>query len=308
MGKSHDDHDHHHGPGHSHIHTNNKKVLLISFLLITVFMLVEFVGGLLTQSLALLADAGHMLSDAIALGLALFAFKFGERAASSSKTFGYKRFEILAAFLNGLTLIGISLFIIWEAINRLANPPEVASIGMLTIATVGLLVNMFVAWILMRGSDVKGNLNMRGAFLHVLGDLLGSVGAIVAGLLIFFFGWAIADPIASMLVAILILVSGYRVTKDSVHVLMEGNPETIQVNEVRSKLQELPGVLQIHDLHLWSITSDFPALSAHLVVSEETKRDQLLKEAKDLLEKTFHIEHSTLQLEGEMVQCRNGCN
>ncbi len=175
MGKLHDDHDHHHGPGHSHIHTNNKKVLLISFLLITVFMLVEFVGGLLTQSLALLADAGHMLSDAIALGLALFAFKFGERAASSSKTFGYKRFEILAAFLNGLTLIGISLFIIWEAINRLANPPEVASIGMLTIATVGLLVNMFVAWILMRGSDVKGNLNMRGAFLHVLGDLLGQL-------------------------------------------------------------------------------------------------------------------------------------
>lgn len=233
MGHSHD-HGHSHGVGHSHIHTNNKKVLLIAFVLITMFMVVEVIGGLLTNSLALLADAGHMLSDAVALGLALAAFKYGERAASNSKTYGYKRFEILAAFINGLTLIGISGYIIYEAITRFADPPEVASVGMLVVAVCGLLINMIVAWILMRGSDVKGNLNMRGAFLHVLGDLLGSVGAIAAGLLMLFFGWSIADPIASLLVAALILVSGFRVTRDSVHVLMEGKPASVDVDEVKT--------------------------------------------------------------------------
>lgn len=307
MGHSHD-HGHSHGVGHSHIHTNNKKVLLIAFVLITLFMIVEVIGGILTNSLALLADAGHMLSDAVALGLALAAFKYGERAASNSKTYGYKRFEILAAFINGLTLIGISGYIIYEAISRFAEPPEVASVGMLVVAVCGLLINMIVAWILMRGSDVKGNLNMRGAFLHVLGDLLGSVGAIAAGLLMLFFGWSIADPIASLLVAALILVSGFRVTRDSVHVLMEGKPASVDVDEVKNELQSLPGVLSIHDLHTWSITSDFPALTAHVVVGHGIDRDDLLKTAKRLLHDRFGIHHTTLQLEGEEKQCNHSCN
>ncbi|WP_211745099.1 cation diffusion facilitator family transporter [Paenibacillus sp. Marseille-Q4541] len=307
-----DHHDHHGhqqgGSGHSHIHTNNKKALFLSFLLITAFMIVEVIGGLITGSLALLADAGHMLSDAIALGLALFAFRLGEKAASSSKTYGYKRFEILAAFLNGLTLLFISITIIWEAIQRFSAPPEVASGGMLTIAIIGLVINIVVAFILMTGGDVKGNLNLRGAFLHVLGDLLGSIGAIIAGLLMLFFGWSVADPIASLIVAVLILISGYRITKDSVHVLMEGKPEFINLEEVREQLLQLPSVLSLHDLHTWSITSDFPALTVHLVVSGEADRDELLKEAKSLLERNFQISHSTIQIESDGLHLDEPCN
>ncbi|WP_454191875.1 cation diffusion facilitator family transporter [Paenibacillus sp. Marseille-Q7038] len=306
---NHDHHGHSHGGGgHNHIHTDNKKVLFFSFLLITAFMIVEVIGGLYTGSLALLADAGHMLSDAIALGLALFAFKIGEKAASSSKTYGYKRFEILAAFLNGLTLLIISITIIWEAIQRFSAPPEVASSGMLAVAIIGLIINIVVAYILMSGGDVKGNLNLRGAFLHVLGDLLGSIGAIIAGLLILLFGWSIADPIASLIVAVLILISGYRITKDSVHVLMEGKPDFINLDDIREELLKLPSVLSLHDLHSWSITSDFPALTVHLVVSGEANRDELLIEVKSLLEQKFHISHSTVQMESEKLPLEEPCN
>src|SRR4051795_10610584 len=221
MGHHHDHgHGHHHGHNHSHGHSANKKALFLSFLLITAFMVVEVIGGLLTNSLALLADAGHMLSDAAALGLSFFALKLGERKASQVKTFGYKRFEIIAAALNGLTLIIISLYIFYEAFQRFFDPPEVQSTGMLMISVTGLLVNIIAAWILMKG-DKDENLNVRSAFLHVLGDMLGSVGAIVAALMIMFFGWGIADPIASVIVAVLILISGSRVTKDSFHILME---------------------------------------------------------------------------------------
>ncbi|MBD7967982.1 cation diffusion facilitator family transporter [Paenibacillus gallinarum] len=308
----HHQHDHGHshggGGGHTHIHTNNKKALFLSFLLITAFMIVEVIGGLYTGSLALLADAGHMLSDAIAMGLALFAFKIGEKAANSSKTYGYKRFEILAAFLNGLTLLIISITIVWEAVQRFSAPPEVASSGMLAVAVIGLIINIVVAFILMSGGDVKGNLNLRGAFLHVIGDLLGSIGAIIAGLLILFFGWSIADPIASLIVAVLILISGYRITKDAVHVLMEGKPDFINLDDVREELLRLPSVLGLHDLHSWSITSDFPALTVHLVVSGEANRDELLIEVKSLLEQKFHISHSTIQMESEKLPLEKPCN
>ncbi|MEF3354706.1 cation diffusion facilitator family transporter [Paenibacillus sp. GYB006] len=306
------DHDHGHshggGGGHTHIHTNNKKALFLSFLLITAFMIVEVIGGLYTGSLALLADAGHMLSDAIAMGLALFAFKIGEKAASSSKTYGYKRFEILAAFLNGLTLLIISITIVWEAVQRFSAPPEIASSGMLAVAVIGLIINIVVAFILMSGGDVKGNLNLRGAFLHVIGDLLGSIGAIIAGLLIIFFGWSIADPIASLIVAVLILISGYRITKDAVHVLMEGKPDFIDLDDVREELLKIPSVISLHDLHSWSITSDFPALTVHLVVSGEANRDELLIEVKSLLEQKFHISHSTIQMESEKLPIEEPCN
>ena len=178
--------DHHH---HHHSHSTNKKVLFISFLIITGFMIVEAVGGVLTNSLALLSDAGHMLSDAVSLGIALMAIIFAQKVANASKTFGYKRIEILAATLNGLTLIIIALFIFYEAIGRFMNPPEVASTGMLIISSIGLAVNILVAWIMMRGADTKENLNMRGAYLHVISDMIGSIGAIVAALLILFFDW-----------------------------------------------------------------------------------------------------------------------
>lgn len=180
---------------HDHTHGANKKTLMISFIIITVYMIIEAIGGFLTNSLALLADAGHMLSDSISLGVGLLAFILGEKAADYSKTYGYKRFEILAAVFNGVTLVLIAIYIFYEAYQRFANPPEVASTGMLIIATIGLLVNILVAWLLMRGGDTKENLNIRAAFLHVLGDLLGSVGAIIAALMIIFFNWGWADPL-----------------------------------------------------------------------------------------------------------------
>ena len=190
--------EHHNHSHHNHSHGANKKVLLISFIIITTYMIVEAIGGFVTNSLALISDAGHMLSDSVALGIALAAFILGEKAANQSKTYGYKRFEILAAVLNGITLMLIAVFIFYEAINRFANPPEVATTGMLIISSIGLLVNILVAWIMMRGGDTEENLNMRGAYLHVLSDMLGSVGAIIAALLMMFFGFGWADPLASV--------------------------------------------------------------------------------------------------------------
>ena len=266
----HHHHGHHHGHDHAHGHSANKKALFLSFLLIATFMVVEVIGGLLTNSLALLADAGHMLSDAAALGLSFFALKLGERKASQAKTFGYKRFEIIAAALNGLTLILISLYIFYEAFQRFANPPEVQSMGMLTISIIGLIVNIVAAWILMSGEKDE-NLNVRSAFLHVLGDMLGSVGAIVAALLMIFFGWGMADPIASVIVAILITISGWRVLKDSFHILMEGAPAQIHLEEVKDSLGNIANVKEVHDLHIWSITSGMPMLSCHISILEKDR-------------------------------------
>lgn len=295
-------HGHSHGHGHSHSHTSNKKALFWSFILIATFMVVEVIGGVLTNSLALLSDAGHMLSDAAALGLSLFAMKLGERKATQSKTFGYKRFEIIAAALNGLTLILISIYIFYEAYHRFIDPPEVQSMGMLTISVIGLIVNIIAAWILMSG-DKDENLNVRSAFLHVLGDMLGSVGAITAALLIYFFGWGLADPIASIAVAILIIISGWRVTKESFHVLMEGTPAQVKVDEVKNALMKLPNVTDVHDLHVWSITSGQFMLSGHIAIAGEGLHDEVLHRAQDLLHDEYGIEHSTLQVEGE----ENGC-
>ncbi|SER83910.1 cobalt-zinc-cadmium efflux system protein [Gracilibacillus ureilyticus] len=293
MGHSHDhDHGHHH-----HHHTNNKKALFISFLFISIFMIVEIIGGLLTNSLALLSDAGHMFSDAFALGLSLFAFKLSEKAANVQKTFGYKRFEILAAFINGITLVGISLYIFWEAYHRFLEPPNVNG-TMLWIAVIGFIVNVIVAFILMYSGDTEDNLNMRSALLHVLGDLLGSVGAIIAGVLILLFGWNIADPIASILVALLILISGYRISRDSIHILMEGIPANLSFEAMENRLVQIDGVISIHDLHAWTITSNFPSFSCHMVVEENTDRDLILKKAAKVLHDEFSIHHTTIQVEG----------
>lgn len=284
---------------HNHTHNANKKVLLTSFIIITVFMIMEVIGGLITNSLALLADAGHMLSDALSLLIALIAFTLGERAANFSKTYGYKRFEILAAIFNGATLLIISLFIFYEAFQRFSEPPEVASTGMLIIASIGLIVNIVVAFIMHRSADTKGNLNMRAAFLHVIGDLLGSVGAIVAALLMIFFDWNLADPVASVLVAVLILIAGWRVMRESVHVLMEGTPTDVSIDHVVDTIKSINGVNGLHDLHVWSITSGQHAMSAHVVVNEEiTMADSqnLLRRIEDEMENQG-INHVTVQFE-----------
>lgn len=294
MGQHHS-HDHH-GHGHHHTHSANKKALFISFILIAGFMVAEVIGGILTNSLALLSDAGHMLSDAVALGLSLLAFKFGEKAASDSKTYGYRRFEILAAFFNGLTLIIISLFIFYEAYHRFFEPKQVIGSGMMTISVLGLLVNILVAYILAKG-DTSGNLNMRSAFLHVLGDLLGSVGAIAAALLIIFFGWNIADPIASVLVSIFVLISGIRVFRESIQILMEGKPANVEIEGIRNYLLEQPEIESVHDLHVWSISSDFPSLTVHLQVAKDVDRDVLLERIRSKIENQFHVSHITIQME-----------
>lgn len=288
--------DHHE---HNHTHSANKKVLFISFLIITSYMVVEVIGGYLTNSLALLSDAGHMLSDAIALAIALISFKLGEKVASQSNTFGYKRFEILAAVLNGVTLILIALYIFYESIERFTNPPEVATTGMLVISSIGLAVNMLVAWIMMRGGDTEDNLNMRGAYLHVISDMLGSVGAIIAALLIMFFGWGWADPLASVIVAVLVLRSGYYVTNSAVHVLMEGTPRNIDLNDVVETIKKTKGIQSVHDLHIWSITSGLNALSCHAVVDDKltiAETEQILRKIEHDLEHNG-IQHVTIQLE-----------
>ncbi|WP_085991398.1 cation diffusion facilitator family transporter [Oceanobacillus senegalensis] len=288
------------GHEHNHSHGANKKALMISFIIITTFMIVEAIGGFLTNSLALLSDAGHMLSDAVSLGVGFLAFTLGERVANHNKTYGYKRFEILAAVFNGVTLILISIYIFYEAYKRFAAPPEIASMGMLIIASLGLLVNVIVAWILMRG-DTEENLNLRAAFLHVIGDLLGSVGAVTAALLIMFFGWSWADPVASIVVAILVLVSGWRVSKDAVHVLMEGTPKNVDLQDIIKTIEDVKGVISIHDLHVWSITSGQNALSCHAVVNG----DLSIIETQKILRAIEHeleykgIGHVTIQLENK---------
>lgn len=284
---------------HSHSHNANKKTLTISLVIITAYMAIEVIGGLITNSLALLADAGHMLSDAISLFIALMAFTFSSKVADYGKTYGYKRFEILAAVINGATLILISAYIIYEAVERFQNPPDIASGGMLIIAFIGLLVNVLVAWIMMRGADVKENLNMRGAYLHVISDMLGSVGAIIAALLIMFFGWGWADPLASIIVSVLVLRSGYLVTKSSVHVLMEGTPDNVEIEKVTEKMLNTEGINDIHDLHIWTITSGLNALTCHAVVNEK----MTIEESEKMLRKIEHdlehlnIHHVTIQLE-----------
>ena len=305
-------HDH----NHDHTHGANKKTLSIAFIIITVYMIVEVIGGILTNSLALLSDAGHMLSDAISLAIALIAFRLGEKVANDKKTFGYKRFEVLAAVINGVTLIAIALFIFYEAIQRFITPPEVASTGMLMISIVGLLVNIFVAWIMMRGGDTKENLNLRAAYLHVISDMLGSVAAIVAAILIMIFNWGWADPLASVIVAILVFISGIKVTKSAIHVLMEGTPSNIDLNEIIKTIENTPGVKSIHDLHVWSITSGQNALSCHVVVDGNLKLQDCQKILQIIEHELEHkgINHVTIQIESnenpheDSIICKNNTN
>lgn len=290
--------EHNHNQHHDHAHGANKKALTISLILIASFMIVEIIGGVLTNSLALLSDAGHMLSDAISLAVALAAFKMGEKAADSARTFGYRRFEILAAVFNGVTLIVIAVFIVVEAAGRFVNPPEVATTGMLIIAALGLIINIIVAKILMSG-DTHDNLNMKGALLHVFGDLLGSVAAIVAALSIMFFGWGFMDPLASVIVAILIAVSAFRILRQSLNVLMEGVPANIDVDTVINTINNIEGVEDAHHLHVWSISSGMNAMSIHVVVNGTLNVHETQKIIHRIDEKMKHenIEHVTVQVE-----------
>ncbi|HJT70781.1 MAG TPA: cation diffusion facilitator family transporter [Terriglobales bacterium] len=273
----------------------NKKKLWIVFCLTTGYMLAETVGGLLTRSLALLADAGHMFTDAAALGLALFAIHFAERPATAEKTYGYLRTEILAALLNALALLLISFYILDEAWRRFQNPPAVMSTPMLIVASIGLMVNF--AGMRMLSSAAGESLNAKGAYLEVLSDTLGSIGVIVASLVMLTTGWYLADPIIGAGIGLFIVPRTWSVLTDAVHILMEGVPERLDVKKIDSALRQIAGVRAVHDLHVWTLTSGLDSMSAHVQVEESADNDSVLSELQKLLKTEFQIEHTTLQLE-----------
>jgi cobalt-zinc-cadmium efflux system protein len=258
---------------------------------------VELVGGWATNSLALLTDAAHMFTDVAALGLALFALWVAGRPASDNKTFGYVRAEILAALVNGVVLCVLVLFIVWEAWTRLADPPAVRAGGMVAIAAAGLLVNVFVAVRLRRHQS--HSLNVRGAYLHVLSDLLGSVGAVVAGVVILATGWNGADAAMSVLIAALILFSSWSLVREAVDVLMEAVPPHVAVERVEQALRAVAGVEEVHDLHVWTLTTGRYALSAHVVARNRVGDDELLCAMIEVCNRDFGIEHTTIQVEHE---------
>ncbi len=281
-----------------HTETQRLKIALaISF----IYFFAELIGGFLTNSLALLSDAGHMLSDIAALALSLFAFRIAKRPATLSSTYGYHRVEILAALFNGLMLWLIVGIIFGAAYSRFFNPPVVASYGMMIVASLGLVVNI-VAGAVLYGSH-HHNLNLRGAFLHVVSDALGSVGAIVAGLIMLFTGWYVADPVISILIGLLILHSSWSLIKESFSVLMQAVPKGIQLEDVRKTIEEVEGVGAVHDLHVWAVTSDIFTLSAHAVIENGGDFHAVLNGIEEILKERFNIEHTTIQLECAEGNC-----
>jgi cobalt-zinc-cadmium efflux system protein len=287
-------HDHSHGVSSS-AGAGNKRALALTFVLITTFMVVEAIGGLLTGSLALLADAGHMLSDSVSLGLASFAVWLAAKPPTPNRSFGYRRAEILAALANGVTLVVISIWIFYEAYRRLQEPPEILGGWMLAVAALGLVVNIAGAFILSRAEGES--LNVEGALRHVLADLAGSVGAIVAAGIIILTGWRYADPIISVLIAILVLGSSWKLLRDSVNILLEQAPRGLDAEKVGRKMVGVEGVEEVHDLHLWTITSGFPALAAHVLVGEDEDCHERRRELENVLYREFAIEHTTLQVD-----------
>lgn len=298
-------HDHHHGHGHHHGHhhghSGNKQGLLIALGITAGIMVLELVGGLWTNSLALLSDSGHMLSDAGALALSLLALWFTAKPSSARLSFGFHRIEILAALFNAVTLFVIAGLIIWEAIDRFLHPAAVASGYMMLIACIGLIANLLSAWSLMRKGDVHGNLNLRSAYLHILGDALGSVGAIIAGAVMLLFGWYVADPIISIIVSLLILRGAWGVLKSTLHILMEGTPSSISMVSVKQVLEEIEGVIDVHDLHVWTITSGIEAMSCHLLIMDDRDSQTILQQGITVIEKRFGITHATIQIEKSTI-------
>ena len=270
------------------------KSLRIALALTAALLVVEVIGGLLANSIALLADAGHMLTDVAALALALFVAWFSRQPETPQKTYGYLRWEILAAFVNGATLLLISAWILWEAITRIRAPEPVRGGLMLAVASVGLVVNLAAARVLVPTSG--HNLNTRGAYLHVLGDLLASVGTLIAALVIRYTGILIADPIASILTTVLIMRGAWKLVRESVDILLESTPAHIPLEAVRGQLEAIPGIESVHDLHVWAVTPAVVAMSAHAIVREQAQHQHVLEHVHDAM-RLFGIEHVTIQLE-----------
>lgn len=273
----------------------HKNRLVVVLFMTAAYLVAEVIGGLLTGSLALLADAGHMLTDVAGIGLALLAIQFGERPATPEHSYGYYRLEILAAVANSVVLIGVSLYILWEACKRFRQPPEVSSGTMLVVALVGLAVNVVSMLMLHHASGES--LNITGAYYEVLSDLLTSLGVIVAALIMITTGWYYADPIISAAIGLFILPRTWRLLKEGVSVLLEGTPSDVSLAAVRESLKQIPGVLEVHDLHVWSLTSGVNACSAHLTIRDATLQSEVLAMARCVLKEKHRLEHSTLELE-----------
>lgn len=283
-----------HNHDHAHNHRSNRRRLIAVLALTFAYMLAEAIGGFVTNSLALLSDAGHMLADVASLVLALLALWFVARPATAKKTYGYYRMEILAALANGSALVVISLLISYEAFQRMKSPEVVKGFEVMLIAIGGLAVNVVSAFVLHSASEE--NLNMRGAFLHVMGDALGSVGAIVAGAVIWRWGWVLADPLISVAMCLLIIYSSWQLIRESVNILLEGTPSHINVRAVAVAMHQVAGVTDVHDLHVWTISSGMEALSAHVTIEAGVSHRAALEALQERLRSEFNIGHVTIQI------------
>ncbi|AKE52832.1 cation diffusion facilitator family transporter [Kangiella geojedonensis] len=292
---------HHHGHSHANDDENHehpvasRKQMLWAVILTSSFMLVEVVGGIISGSLALLADAGHMLTDSAALLLAFYAMTLSAKPADSQRTFGYGRLQVLAAYTNGIFLIGLTIWIVWESIQRFYEPNPIQSTTMLFVAILGLIVNIVVFKVLHSASG--SNINVRSALLHVIGDLLGSVGAIVAALIIWQWGLLWVDPLLSIVVSMLILRSAYHVIKDSSHILLEGKPQELDTLKIREDLMALEGVVDIHHMHLWSISEQEPLMTFHALIKDDYEGDTMIDVMLEQLRVKHGLVHATIQIE-----------
>lgn len=297
------------GQGHSHAGSaeqaaGNRRRLTFALTLTALYMVAEVIGGYLSNSLALLADAGHMFSDVAALGLSLAAVGWSQRPATMARTYGYHRAEILAAFVNGAALLVVAVLIAIEAWERISKPEEINATLMVGIATGGMVINLINLRILSGGKNE--NLNVRGAWLHVMADTLGSAGAIIAGLSILIFGWVWADPIASLLITALVVYSAWGLLRETLDVLMQSVPRHIALEDVTTALEKQPGVIEVHDLHIWSLTSGRHVATTHLVIDLHIDPQTVMSAARKTLSERFHIHHSTIQVESSDSQI--SCN
>lgn len=304
--------DHDHGPSLATAGRRHQRPLMISFVLISVFFVVEAIAGFATGSLALLSDAGHMLTDVVGLGMALAAIQLASRfegnigrngTRGANHTFGLYRLEILAAFVNALLLFAVAIWVLVEAIRRLFDEPEVLGVPMLVVAVLGLVVNLIAFALLREGS--KESLNVEGAYLEVLADTVGSVGVIVAAVLLEAFDWWWADPIVAALIGLWILPRTWRLGRKAVRILLQAAPAHIDLSRLTDELASIDGVVDVHDLHVWTLTSDMEAASAHLVASTGTDHHAVLDQARDLLARSYGIEHGTFQVEPDSHE---GCH
>lgn len=305
-----DDHDH----GHEHAHdlrqqsTGGKRDLLIALSITLLMMIAEVIGGLLSNSLALLSDAGHMLTDNLALLLSFFAMKFATMPATEKRTFGFYRLEILAALINGIILVVISLYIIYQAYLRLINPQRVEGMLMLIVAVIGLVANIIGAVVLMKHSH--SNLNIRGAYLHIVGDAFSSVGVVIGGVIILYTGWYLIDPILSILISFVIIYGAWALVKESVSILLESVPSHIDIETVATEIGKVRGVREAYHIHVWTITSGVHAMSAHVLIDDQlvSRSRDLIEDIRTLLAEKFKILHSTIQLECERCDMNPICS